>query len=173
MKTIFFTPTKRLTVTRLGPKSNCSPSLFLAVLVSTLLTACDSRTQQWDVYFWEGDFNVRIVGGEVHIVDYCWDATATDIKIPPFIKNWPVVEIGEFVFASRNLENVTIPDTIVRIKDSAFVGNNLAKVVLPNSVVDLKGLAFAYNELISVTLSGSMTSIGFAAFVNNYLTDVI
>ena len=65
----------------------------------------------------------------------------TEIEIPDYIDNIPVVEIDTYAFACcENLTSVVIPATVIRIGDSAFTCcNDLTNVIISNGVVAIGG----------------------------------
>ncbi len=63
---------------------------------------------------------------------------------------------------------LTIPDTVTRIKNDTFFGcTSLTSVTIPDSVTSIGGSAFSgCKSLTSVTIPDSVTSIGSGAFYN-------
>src|SRR5690625_1628555 len=80
---------------------------------------------------------------------------------------------GTFIFTSKTLTEVTIPDSVESIGRYSFASNGLTEIVIPDSVTEIDNLAFNKNSIESVTFSENLTSIGQQAFQNNELTQVI
>ena len=77
--------------------------------------------------------------------------------------------IGEQVFISSNLTNITIPNSVTSIGEDAFRGcSGLTSVTIPNSVTSIGDDAFGCSGLTSVTIGNSVTSIGDYAFYGCY-----
>lgn len=90
------------------------------------------------------------------------DETITQADIPAEIYGVPVTAIGDYVFNQhKQLESITIPDTVTYIGRQAFGAcSSLEQVVLPDSVTLLdQGVFSGCTGLKSVTLSRSLTSI--------------
>ena len=103
-------------------------------------------------------------------------------------------EISESAFASKRLNSIIIPNTVMDIKskafqktglnsatfengiknisDFAFEGNNLTNVIIPDSVVNIGASSFANNKLNKLIISKNATDIGDSAFQNNKLTSI-
>ena len=78
-----------------------------------------------------------------------------------------LTEIPDSAFYDcRNLESVTIPDSVVSIGDSAFYNcNSLTSVTIPDGVTSIGDSAFSgCSSLTSVTIPDEVTSIGDSAF---------
>ena len=69
--------------------------------------------------------------------------------------------IGENAFDNSNLENVTIPESVVQIGSSAFISCvNLRKVSIPNSVESVGSMAFyECKNLQDISMSSEVTSL--------------
>lgn len=67
------------------------------------------------------------------------------IRIPLFIQNLPVTEIGDNAFFFIKLTNVTIPDGITKIGKGAFFFNRLTSVNIPQGVTCIAERAFKNN----------------------------
>jgi hypothetical protein len=93
------------------------------------------------------------------------------VVIPQTIDGLPVTVIGNKAFYRRDLESVTIPDTVRTIEPLAFAENRLDSVLLEGCVF-IGYEAFAGNQLTSVLLSEQLASIGPRAFFNNKLTSI-
>ncbi len=137
-------------------------SLFLTlVMVIAMIPAIDVN-----VYAATHDgFDYEIKNNKVTIVGYTGDATELDI--PSKINDYPVTNIGNFVFYNcDSLTSITMPNSITSIGDYAFEGcNSLTFVTLSNQVTCISYGAFQNcDSLVSITIPNSVTRIGVEAF---------
>ena len=95
-----------------------------------------------------------------------------NVSIPSSIsyngKEYDVISIGGIAFSEcRNLESVTIPNSVKRIGIKAFCKcTGLTSVTIPNSVTIIEDNAFyCCNKIESVILGNSVTTIGTQAFM--------
>lgn len=88
-------------------------------------------------------------------------ATDTDIVIPKWIEDNPVIKIKADAFrGNTNITSVVLPEGIKSIGDRAFYqATNLASVSLPESVTELKLSAFSTTALSEITLPNNVTVI--------------
>jgi hypothetical protein len=132
-------------------------------LFTVLFSAC---AQQYNS---ENDFEIYI--GSTGVIIEGYRGTSKIVRIPPRIRQRPVVEINEDAFMEKQLTSVIIPDTVTHIENSAFYGNQLTSVTIPNSVESIESSAFANNDLVSIVLPDSI-SIAHGVFRNNLLTTI-
>jgi len=100
----------------------------------------------------EKDFTVEAIneGSAARITRYA--GKNTEIRIPPYIGNRPVTEIGERAFTRRGLTNVVLPDSVIFIGNLAFSDNPIgsvslgANVYIANNAFDSTG----YNSFSAV-----------------------
>jgi len=78
-------------------------------------------------------------------------------------------EIGASAFASNQLAEIIIPDSVEIIGNTSFAYNQLSKVDIPNKITDIGYGVFAYNQLTEITIPDSVISIGNFAFGYNDL----
>ena len=97
-------------------------------------------------------------------------ACPKDLIIPKKINNLLVYSVGGF--KNKQLESVTLPDTLPIISDNAFSGNKLTNLIIPSSVTSIGDSAFYNNKLTNITIPSSVTEIGDSAFSRNSLTSV-
>ena len=95
--------------------------------------------------------------------------TSTTYYIPTSLKSVIITggNILEGAFYNcKNLESITIPDSVTSIGDSAFDGcSSLTSITIPDSVTSIGKYAFdGCSGLTSVTIGNSLTSIGTSAF---------
>lgn len=108
---------------------------------------------------------------------------------------YPVTTIGSWALGAKNLDSVTIPDTVKDIKNYAFANNKLKEIVVPNSISsigmgvftgnDLENVtlpenlqtiendAFSHNELVAIDIPSTVTAIGDRAFTENKIKNVV
>ena len=133
---------------------------FSAVVSNVSITASAEEDYTEETY---NDFILYKYSDHVEINKYTGDAS--EVVVPSEIGGLPVTNINEWAWSlfpgCKNLESITIPDSITSIGNNAFSGcKNLASITIPNSVTSIGESAFAYCEnLKSVTISNSVTSI--------------
>ncbi|WP_299014383.1 leucine-rich repeat protein, partial [uncultured Polaribacter sp.] len=100
----------------------------------------------------------------------------TTIILPASITDngnvYAVTSIGEKAFFLKNLDSLTLPNTITTIGDSAFANNNLTTLDLPTTLISIGDFAFNNNNITSIDFPNSVTSIGISAFQSNALNSV-
>lgn len=92
-----------------------------------------------------------------------------DITIPDTYKGKPVISVRGNVFANlKNVESITLPDTITEIRGQAFQNSkSLKKVKLPSNLVTLGGSAFKNcTSLESIELPDTLIELGGESFLN-------
>ncbi len=101
-----------------------------------------------------------------------------DITIPASVTynnyTYPVVTIGSSAFSGlKNLQSVTLPNTITAINTDAFYGCvKLGSINLPEGLQTIGVDAFYNCNLTSITIPSTVTSIGRRAFQGNATTSV-
>jgi hypothetical protein len=107
-----------------------------------------------------------------------YSGSARDVIIPQTIDNRTVTGIGkvesnlfsgEFVFNSKRLTSVVIPDTVRIIGNSTFSNNRIAEVKLPSSLEVIGHYAFRGNQIRTLVIPISVTVIELYAFESNPL----
>jgi hypothetical protein len=95
----------------------------------------------------------------------CADGVVTK-QLKHNLRGVPVVSIEERCFASSQLENIVLPESLIHIGDYAFCDcDSLTSIEIPNSVTSIGNSAFKdCTSLTSVTIGNSVTSIGNMAF---------
>lgn len=98
-------------------------------------------------------------------------ATATSYTVPDGCKELYYAAFGK----CNNLEEITLPDSLLYIDDWVFAYDNIDHIAIPDSVVEICDYAFAYCENITEwTLPSSLTYIGNAAFAGcTGMTEVV
>ncbi|MHA7110316.1 leucine-rich repeat domain-containing protein [Sunxiuqinia elliptica] len=83
-----------------------------------------------------------------------------------------ITGIGSSVFASRGLQDITLPNSITSIGEEAFATNSLTNLVLPQTLKSIGNAAFSYNRLQGVDFPETVTSIGESSFSSNNIMSV-
>ena len=84
-----------------------------------------------------------------------------------------LLSIEGYAFAYNDLSEVTIPDGVRHIGEAAFMLNQLTGIRLPQGLTRIERSAFSNNQLTSVVIPDSVTSIAKYAFSNNQLTSIV
>lgn len=85
-----------------------------------------------------------------------------------------ITSLGADAFMdTRNLKEVSLPDTLTRIEGHAFSGSGLVSVAIPDSVTEIGFKAFvSCKNLTSVEIPNGVTKIGDYAFSGTGLTEL-
>jgi len=76
-----------------------------------------------------------------------------------------IIEIGDYVFSSCEMENITIPDNVEKIGEGAFAYcQNLRSIVIPDNVEEIGEYAFYSAGLTSIFIGKGVKRIGQHAF---------
>jgi len=118
----------------------------------------------------EQGFEWETFGHGVMIIGYT--GTSRDVRIPQQIQEMPVIGIGNWAFADRQIISVAIPDSVTFINVQAFYNNQLASITIPDNVTRIGWGAFMGNQLTSISIGNGVTGIGNWAFENNQLANV-
>ena len=119
------------------------------------------------VYF--SIWNAEIRNGKEYFAYYKGQDTITKVIISPGIEEIESGNLYDGVFAySTALEEIIIPDTVVKIGNAAFYGcKNLKKVNIPKKVDTIRENVFTHcTNLESITIPSNVTSIENGAFYN-------
>lgn len=96
-------------------------------------------------YYTEGYFIYSIGQGEARIRSYFGDEK--DVIIPCSLAGRPVTAIDSYAFAGcREMENLTIPDTVKEVGAHAFIGADSLDKVINQS----KGLSIPVSEVVLI-----------------------
>ena len=89
-----------------------------------------------------------------------------NIVIPDSYNNYKVTSIGPNAFSDKEIESVTIPDTVTEIEGHAFQScANLKTVTLSKNLKTLgNNVFFLCTSLEQVTVPGSVTDLGLYTF---------
>ncbi|TYA84412.1 leucine-rich repeat protein [Seonamhaeicola marinus] len=104
------------------------------------------------------------------------DSNPYNVVIPASVSNggttYTVTSIDNFVFLSKAISSLSIPDSVISIGQFAFSSIGLTSVVLPSSLETIGDFAFQNNQFSVLTIPSNVTSIGNGAFIGNPLTSV-
>ncbi len=97
------------------------------------------------------------------------DRDATTISIPDEIEGYPVICMGDNLLSNyKELENLTIPNTIINIGDKAcYECNSLSNINIPSSVTVIGDNAFTYHGFCGIgelKIPEGVIEIGKSAF---------
>lgn len=155
-------------VTSIGSEvfDNCNFDLTIyAPEGSYALTYANSE----GIYCFAGEqsvYNIDYKTGNVcEITGYA--GIETNLLIPEVINGRSVTGIRKGAFENKNLEFVTLPDSLIMIGYDAFAHNSLGSVDIPDSVTEIGVRAFMDNVLQEVTLPDGLEKIGMSAFAHN------
>lgn len=92
----------------------------------------------------------------------------TDLNLEQLTIPETVVEIGSSAFSCCGVRlAVTIPDSVVTINESAFYGCKLKSLILGKGLTIIEDKAFIGSELKELVIPAGITSIGKKAFADN------
>ena len=126
----------------------CKRVLFVSVVMIGLVVLCVSTRDKISDLFSDYD-NPEIYQYSIYddgvVIDKLIDNNSTVLKIPKRINGRIVTKIGEGAFNNcKNLNSVSIPDTVTVIGKKAFAGcTGLTEIRLPNSVGYVGAYAFS------------------------------
>ena len=102
-------------------------------------------------------------GNFIVIVNYAFKSG--DITIPSHIEGIPVCEIGSRAFVSSGARRIILPEGIERIGPGAFKNcKNLESITLPNTLIRIDSDAFEFSGIKNVFFGNNLKSIGDCAF---------
>ena len=160
--------------------------MLIVIFAILLLTSCSKKTEItseivvsqnqkefiMEQYNAEEDFDTEIMlnGEAIAITKY--NGKNKNVRIPPYIKNLPVLAIRNKAFYNNKLVNITIPDGLMFIGDWAFASNKFTEITIPDSVSSIGAKAFYDNKLTNIIIPSRISQIGESAFESNQLVDV-
>ncbi len=97
----------------------------------------------------------------------------TDIVIPSTIDSIYVEVIGHYSFDEKNIEKITLPNTIKSIGASAFSKNNIEDLVLPNNIKYIWGSAFSNNNINRLVIPKTVKIISGDVFLQNNIEELV
>ena len=150
-------------------------SLFICALVCA--TSLMAETVKIDgLYYSLGNTTATLVQDQSSDKSVYTQYTTVNVPASVTYNNYtyPVVTIGSSAFSGlKNLQSVTLPNTITTINTDAFYGCvKLGSVNLPEGLQTIGTDAFYNCNLTSITIPSTVTSIGRRAFQGNATTSV-
>lgn len=113
----------------------------------------------------ENGFGYYIVNSnELMVTEYTGDET--NVEIPETYKNYKITSIGPNAFSGKDIESITIPDSVTEIEGHAFQScTKLKSVKLSNNLKTLdNNVFFLCTELEEITIPASVTDLGLFTF---------
>lgn len=147
-------------------------SLILTALIMCTLIGCGSTVENSDskpesnseTNIFE-EYNYVIVKDEYVILNIYF-GNEKNPEIPEKINGKPVKIIGSSCFAAKEIESITIPDTITEIWEMAFLNcRKLSSVTLSKNLTKISNKAFeSCRSLQSIELPETLEAINVYAF---------
>ena len=96
-------------------------------------------------------FKYEISSKGIVITKYAGNSNS--VEIPSYIENQKVYKIGKSAFANcKNVNSVTIPNTVQEIDEEAFHWTGLTSLNIPDSVKSIGRKAFHFNNNLTGTI---------------------
>ena len=119
-------------------------------------------------------FSFKIENDEVIITRYNEDFRyKSSVTIPNTLQGKPVTSIDDSVFSNSSLYSVNLSKQLRHIGVGAFASNQITQILIPDSVEAIGRGAFRNNDLRKVTLGDGLAAIEPYVFMHNSLTDII
>ena len=161
---------------------------FLLILALFVLFIFNSHSVvNADTTYKSGDYSYTVSNNKAKITKY--DGSSSTVNIPSKLDKYTVAEIGYQAFENcKEIENITIPESIEKIDEFAFSGcnfttvkfadnckitefggfadmSNLKSINIPNNVKKINASALRNAKALkTITISSSVTEIGYCAF---------
>ncbi len=131
------------------------------------------------MYIFYLDYNDEIIKTDEYIFNktkreiQAYLGNETDVRIPIIIDNTVVERIGPYSFNGKNIEKVTLPNTVKLIDYFAFSNNNIENLVLPSNTETIRAEAFLNNNIKSVVIPSNVKEVYSEAFAKNNIEKLI
>lgn len=138
------------------------------------LTVCGPKTfdeSAFNIYKTTTDYiNVYIDD----LADWCERSTFANQYSCPFVAGGNEGKLSSLYLNGELVENLVIPDGVVRVSDYSFYNcGSIKTVVVPDGVMAIGEYAFYCPEMTKVTLGNTVSIIGISAFYSGNLTEFI
>ena len=163
---------------------------FLLILALFVLFIFNSHSVvNADTTYKSGDYSYTVSDNKAKITKY--DGSSSNVNIPSKLDKYAVVEIGYQAFENcKEIENITIPESIEKIDEFAFSGcnfttvkfadnckitefggfrdmSNLKSINIPNNVKKIAAYALRNDKALkTITIPASVVEIDYCAFQN-------
>lgn len=121
-----------------------------------------------DGTYTEGAFTAQVTDGQATITAWLGSSSWYDrpaVTVPDSIAGFPVVGLGEDLFAHQYLSSLTLPEGLEEIGDRAFAYCALPELAFPSSLKRIGDEAFYVSGLSgTVTIPADLTHLGTYAF---------
>ena len=129
-----------------------------------------------------GDNNYYFTGANIHYADLTdglefqidksgitisdYNGTDTNVFMPSYIYDYPIIAIGESAFASTKIVNVAIPDTVKEIGPATFSScKYIESITLPKGITSIGKRTFnSCEKLKTIFIPDTVKEIGQEAF---------
>ncbi|WP_282038127.1 leucine-rich repeat protein [Saccharicrinis aurantiacus] len=110
------------------------------------------------------DDDAVVVDGVITECTYSFDNKS--IVIPNTLGDQTITSIGNGTFASKSINYISLPESLITIEESAFQSNRIAKLSIPANVQRIEKNAFRSNNITEIELSDNskLETIGNWAF---------
>lgn len=118
---------------------------------------------QFDFEYSLSNEEISITSGKSGIIpDYIYDNN----------KIYSVTEIRSDAFRSKNINEISIPDTVKKIGNSAFKDNKIEELIMPRDLIEISAYAFKDNKITNIVFNNQIKTIGYYSFANNLLQEL-
>ncbi len=154
-------------------------STFYSSYLTTLVVSSDNAT-------YKSVGNVLFSKDGKRILTYLPHLTATSYSVPDGVEEISrncfsycanlqqitlpnsLLYIGDYAFTKSNITSITIPDSVISIGEQALRGIQCTTLSIPSGVTVANSLAYSYDGLLqSIVFNGTLTEIESYAFYND------
>ena len=130
--------------------------ILMLTLVSSAVTFTKAESDERELYY-NDDFIYEVLSDKT-ITIHCYIGTDSEVTVPGFIDDLPVVSVESLAFYGTNVKEVNISEGITTLKDEAFFYSSLLESAkLPTTIktvgqgvfrdcVNLKNVTFAEDK---------------------------
>ena len=122
------------------------------------------------------NFSVELNADSTGIIITKYTGNAVNVIVPTTLEGLPVTGIGKGAFKDNmTINKVSIYKGVTEIRDEAFQGcRNLNSITLPDTLKKIGERAFDSTGLLSISIPGGCNELGEAAFSNaSRLTSIV